>query len=111
RHDRNIVVIGEESVSIEQLRSACPRSMKALFDYPILTVHHPSFEKDIETLAQRFIPPHKGPPDAGPHNFTADISRIDRYAPARLIGRDSELNVLSKAWQQAVRGQKSRPHL
>jgi len=41
----------------------------------------------------------------------ADISRIDRYAPAQLIGRETETKVLSKAWDQAVRGEKKRPHV
>ena len=35
--------------------------------------------------------------------FRADISRIDRYAPTELIGRDDELALLSDAWGKARR--------
>jgi tetratricopeptide (TPR) repeat protein len=41
----------------------------------------------------------------------ADISRIVKYAPAQLIGREKELKILSDAWQQAVNGEKKRPHI
>ena len=38
-----------------------------------------------------------------------DISRIIRYAPAELIGRDDEKKLLSEAWGQALRGEAGRP--
>lgn len=40
-----------------------------------------------------------------------DISRIVKYAPAELIGRDDELRILSDTWQQAVNGEPKRPHI
>jgi SEFIR domain len=40
-----------------------------------------------------------------------DISRIDRYAPAQLIGRETETELLSDAWEKAVRGETKRPHV
>ena len=43
--------------------------------------------------------------------FKADISRIVKYAPAELIGREAELKRLDEAWDQAVRGEKNRPHI
>ncbi|MGZ5436871.1 MAG: hypothetical protein ACXW3F_12510 [Pyrinomonadaceae bacterium] len=46
---------------------------------------------------------------AGSNN--ADISRIVKYAPGALIGRDDELKTLSDAWQQAVNGKPKRPHI
>ncbi len=46
-----------------------------------------------------------------PRTFQADISRIDRYAPAELIGREAETKLLSDAWDKAARGDKKRPHV
>ncbi|MFZ0749130.1 MAG: hypothetical protein WAM70_07205, partial [Pyrinomonadaceae bacterium] len=46
-----------------------------------------------------------------PREIRADISRIDKYAPAELIGRDDELKTLWDAWQQAVNGKPKRPHI
>ena len=42
---------------------------------------------------------------------TRDISRIIKYAPAQLIGREAETRLLSDAWEQAVRGETKRPHV
>ncbi len=40
-------------------------------------------------------------------NFPAiDISRIDRYAPEELIGRETETAVIDEAWRRAVAGEK-----
>jgi len=41
----------------------------------------------------------------------ADISRIIKYAPAELIGRDDELKLISDAWANAVRGESKRIHV
>ena len=41
----------------------------------------------------------------------ADISRIIKYAPAELIGREAETKLLNDAWDQAVRGEPKRPHI
>jgi hypothetical protein len=41
----------------------------------------------------------------------ADISRIMKYAPSDLIGREAETKLLSDAWDQAVRGETKRPHI
>jgi class 3 adenylate cyclase len=40
-----------------------------------------------------------------------DISRIIKYAPAELIGREAETKLLSDAWEQSVRGETKRPHV
>ena len=51
-------------------------------------------------------------PSAVPRAFHADISsRILKYAPSDLIGRDAEKKLLSDAWDQAVRGEPKRPHV
>ena len=41
----------------------------------------------------------------------ADISRIIKYAPAALIGRETDTKRLADAWDQAVRGETPRPHV
>jgi hypothetical protein len=41
----------------------------------------------------------------------ADISRIMKYAPSNLIGREAETEILSDAWDQVVRGETKRPHI
>ena len=46
-----------------------------------------------------------------PCAFHADISRIIKYAPAELIGRETETKLLSDAWDKAVRGETKRPHV
>ncbi len=40
-----------------------------------------------------------------------DISRIDRYAPEQLIGREAEMQLLNDAWDKAVRGETGRPRV
>ena len=40
-----------------------------------------------------------------------DISRILKYAPAELIGREDETKLLNDAWQKTLRLEKGRPHV
>ena len=40
-----------------------------------------------------------------------DISRIDKYAPAELIGRDDELRLLNDAWDKVRKAEAQRPHV
>jgi hypothetical protein len=40
-----------------------------------------------------------------------DISRIDRYAPKDLIGREDETKLLADAWDRALRGEAKRPRV
>ena len=40
-----------------------------------------------------------------------DISRIVKYAPADLIGRESETHLLNDSWQKVLRLERSRPHI
>jgi len=44
-------------------------------------------------------------------DLRVDISRIDRYAPAELIGREDELALLNDAWLKVRRAESSRPHV
>jgi hypothetical protein len=43
--------------------------------------------------------------------INADISRIMKYAPSELIGREAETKLLNDAWDQVVRGETKRPHI
>jgi tetratricopeptide (TPR) repeat protein len=113
RSGRNIVLVREESVDLAKLRHDCPASMKGLFDFQIATVRQEGFENDIEELIDRYIPPHKAPKPSqtSATGFHADISRIDKYAPSELIGREDELKLLNDAWDKAIRGEPKRPHI
>ena len=42
---------------------------------------------------------------------TVDISRIIKYAPAELVGREVETKLLQDAWDKAVDGEKKRPRI
>jgi tetratricopeptide (TPR) repeat protein len=46
-----------------------------------------------------------------PAAFHPDVSRIDRYAPAELLGRGNELALLTDAWESAQRGETPRPRV
>ncbi|MBN9118370.1 MAG: hypothetical protein J0I06_04275 [Planctomycetes bacterium] len=47
-------------------------------------------------------------PENGPR---FDISRIDKFAPALLVGRETETALLVDAWDRAVRDQPNRPRV
>jgi len=110
---RNIVPICEESVDLSKLRKDCPEPMKGLFDFQIATVRQDGFENDIEELIARYIPPHKARKIAQVPNaaFQADISRIIKYAPAELIGRESETKLLNDAWAKVQNQEAKRPNI
>lgn len=40
-----------------------------------------------------------------------DIKRIDKYAPERLIGRETETTLLDDSWQKVVDHETGRPHV
>jgi len=48
---------------------------------------------------------------SAPDCLHADISRIIKYAPSELIGREAETKLLSDAWDKVVRGESKRPHV
>jgi len=43
--------------------------------------------------------------------FNADISRILKYAPGELIGREAETKILDDAWLKVRRAESHRPHV
>jgi tetratricopeptide (TPR) repeat protein len=110
---RNIVPVREESVDLGAMKTHAPESMQAVFSYQAADLRHGSSKADIDDLVQRYIPPHKAPLLIEPTSpeFRADISRIMKYAPAELIGREGETKLLNYAWEQAVRGETKRPHV
>ncbi|MDV6347051.1 TIR domain-containing protein [Nitrosomonas sp. Is35] len=40
-----------------------------------------------------------------------DIASIGKYAPAQLVGREEETQLLNEAWQKSLRLEKGRPHI
>jgi len=96
-------------------RVAIPGSFKTDI-FPIVSDRQP---KDVANLIldrYRELHPDRleeaAPPDerrsAGAN---VDISRIMKYAPSNLIGREAETKVLNDAWDQVVRGETKRPHI
>jgi hypothetical protein len=113
RSKRNIVPVREESVDLTKLRETCPESMKDVFAYQIATVRSASFESDVEELIDRYIPPHMAPTfiQVSAARFHADISRIVKYAPAELVGREDETKLLNHAWAKVQNQEPKRPHV
>lgn len=66
-------------------------------------------EQIAELILNRYTPPQED--EIAPPTTRFDISRIIKYAPSELIGREGELKLLSDAWDQAVRAEKKRPHV
>jgi hypothetical protein len=57
-------------------------------------------------------PPAKGSPGAKSEDERpVDVSRIDRYAPENLIGREVELASLDDAWERTRRAEAGRPRV
>lgn len=113
---RNIVPVREESINLGDERNNCPEPMKKVFDLQIATIQHASFKNSIEELIQRYIPPHKAPaetplPKQEPVPVKTDITRIIKYAPEQLIGRESEFALLNDVWNKVVNQQPNRPHV
>lgn len=51
------------------------------------------------------------PISTAPISIPIDISRIIKYAPAQLIGREAEIQRLNDVWNQAISGQAKRPRV
>jgi len=62
-----------------------------------------------QTTAPLFARPDSDVPPK--HGISSDISRILKYAPAELIGREAETKLLNDAWDLVVRGETKRPHI
>ena len=72
--------------------------------------HLTIYRRDLSRLSEK--KGSTGPGDSTARDeFRADISRIDKYAPAELIGREDELKLLNDAWNKAIKGEPRRPHV
>lgn len=94
---RNIVPIREESFDVTSERGDADASMHELFDYTIVNVGSGStFDADIGTLINRFIPEHKAPSeDADNSSCIVSPTRLHHGAD-RLFGREEELAALDQ---------------
>ena len=84
--------------------------------FPIVTVRPP--EDVARLIIERYNKVHQStlnlPGSLGGQRTAgsqADISRIIKYAPAELIGREAETRLLTDAWDKTVRDEKKRPHV
>jgi hypothetical protein len=65
-----------------------------------------------EFILQQENKPRRPPPDRTPlPPVPIDIRRIDKYAPAQLIGREAETKLLNDAWAKAQNDETGRPHV
>ena len=111
---RNIVPVREESVVVAETARTCPESMRAVFEHQIADLRQNSFSTDIAVLMQRYIAAHQAPSvtlSNPPASFQGDISRIIKYAPAELIGREAETKLLSDAWVKVRNAESPRSHV
>jgi len=68
-----------------------------------------ALEATATPLEVRQVKTNFPPIETPGRDFKADISRIIKYAPAELIGREDDLKLLSDAWDKMVRDEKERP--
>ncbi|MEO8589212.1 MAG: toll/interleukin-1 receptor domain-containing protein [Flavobacteriales bacterium] len=115
---RNVVPVREETVDLAALKKVCADAMLGIFDLQIATVQHATFEGSVETLVTRYIAPRMAPsvgasrePANNSRVTLTDISRILKYAPDQLIGREQELELLNDAWRKVQQHEKGRPHI
>jgi hypothetical protein len=66
-------------------------------------------EQIAELILNRYTPPREE--RNSPPTTLFDISRIVKYAPAELIGREAELRLLNEAWAKAVSNSGERPRV
>jgi len=96
-------------------RVAIPGSFKTDI-FPIVSERSPEDVARLIVDRYRTLHPDRLEEPAPPKDersviVRADISRIMKYAPAELIGREAETRILNDAWDQAVRGETKRPHI
>lgn len=105
RHDQHDRKLDELKAIIETLTKALAEKGLKLADLP-----QAELERELAARVSNLTPTdlHRL---IGYARFKADISRILKYAPAELIGRESDLSVLSVAWEKVQREEKPRPHV
>ena len=67
--------------------------------------------KRLSVNSHHILPLSSHAAPAPSHCIYADISRIDKYAPDELIGRETETAILDDAWAKVVRDETRRPHI
>jgi len=83
--------------------------------FPIVSKRSP--EDVARLIVERYRELHPDRLEALPHHdirstgMKPDISRIMKYAPSNLIGREAETKLLTDAWEQVVGGEAKRPHI
>jgi hypothetical protein len=69
-------------------------------------------EDIAEKIRERFKHNHGiAPPKPSPSPIPIDISRIIKYSPEKLIGREAETRLLNEAWAKAQNNESKRPHV
>jgi TIR domain len=74
----------------------------------LILEHYHEIQNTSLQIAQE-APPTVSSRSAPP--VPADISCIDKYAPAELIGREEETKLLDEAWAKAQNNEAKRPHI
>ncbi len=69
------------------------------------------FALDVWRAWEKGVRPYEPRAGQATTDFRADVSRIDRYAPERLIGREDELGVLTEAWGKVRRAESPRANV
>lgn len=103
-----------------------PEPLRAISHYALISKKN--YENLCDFLLGRagVVPPPVGTPKPKPRKqggvlrfddespteaAKVDISRIDKYAPEKLIGREADTQLLDDAWHQVVNGKNPRPHV
>jgi hypothetical protein len=114
RHIRQLIASVDES-RIMLLRYGYSGDFEELGIFPgdgTINFEGRAAEDIAEKICERFNHNHgitKPKPSPGP--VPADISRIIKYAPAELIGREDETKLLNEAWTKAQNNEAKRPHI
>ncbi|MEY2880155.1 MAG: hypothetical protein RLZZ15_2535, partial [Verrucomicrobiota bacterium] len=66
---------------------------------------------NIQAGVELLVEAHAQPKSPAALLCRADISRILKYAPVELIGRETETALLADSWAKAVRAEKGRAHV
>ncbi|MEA2206913.1 MAG: hypothetical protein QOE77_3689 [Blastocatellia bacterium] len=66
-------------------------------------------EQIAELILNRYTPPRED--EIVKPNTRFDISRIVKYAPTELIGREAELGLLNESWAKVVNNEAQRSHI
>nr|VFJ52871.1 MAG: Tfp pilus assembly protein PilF [Candidatus Kentron sp. FM]VFJ54941.1 MAG: Tfp pilus assembly protein PilF [Candidatus Kentron sp. FM]VFK09932.1 MAG: Tfp pilus assembly protein PilF [Candidatus Kentron sp. FM] len=78
---RNIVPVRSEDFDLEAERDHCPAAMESVFDLQIASVSHGAFDRDVEELIRRFLPPHRAPGKEGEGESGDPLHNLPRRNP------------------------------